>query len=289
MSYYSIKDLEQLSGIKAHTIRIWEQRYALLKPERTATNIRLYTDEDLKTILNISCLNSEGIKISKIAELSKEAIGKKVLQTRTSSNSEHSIRINHLIVLMIELDEHNFRDVVYTSIADIGLVDTFTNILYPFLDKIGILWQIGTISPAQEHFISNIIRNVLIVETEKLGPAERGKEAVLFLSENERHEIGLLLSNYILKKNDFKTFYLGADVPYEDLKSILETLEPDMTLSAFVNPIDSDTINRFVETLGKDFPKIKHYFSGHQAVEKIKTTNKGLILIDHINDLQKIK
>ncbi len=288
MSYYSIKDLEQLSGIKAHTIRIWEQRYNLLNPERTATNIRMYTDEDLKTILNISCLNSQGLKISKIAKLSKEDIGEKVLQTRTANNNEDSIRINHLIVLMIELDEAHFREVISISIGELGLVDTFTKIVYPFLEKIGVLWQIGTITPAQEHFISNLIRNIIIFETEKLKVKPEGKSAVLYLKTGERHEIGLLLSNFILRKKGFKTFYLGMDVPDEDLRSILSTVQPDLTLSAFINPIDEKELNSFAGNLVKNFPNMVHYFSGFQAAEKLNLRNEKLIVIKKIDELMSL-
>ncbi|MDX5478997.1 MAG: MerR family transcriptional regulator, partial [Cyclobacteriaceae bacterium] len=162
MSTYSIKDLEQLSGIKAHTLRIWEQRYSLLSPKRTDTNIRYYDDEDLKLILNVALLNDNGIKISKIASMSSEEMREQVVKM-TEKSLTHDDQIHALTICMIEMDEERFDKVLSTNILKIGFEQTMMNIIYPFMSKIGVLWQTGAINPAQEHFISNLVRQKLIV------------------------------------------------------------------------------------------------------------------------------
>jgi len=159
---YSIKDLETLSGIKAHTLRIWEQRYQLLKPHRTNTNIRLYTNEDLRRILNVSLLNKSGTKISKIASLNDNELYEQVNKL-TKESDNNADQIESLILSMIELDEERFEKIVNSCILRLGLIKTIDEILFTFLQKIGIMWQTGSINPAQEHFISNLIRQKIIV------------------------------------------------------------------------------------------------------------------------------
>ena len=153
MSTYSIKDLEQISGIKAHTIRIWEKRYNIVSPLRTNTNIRFYTDGDLKRLLNVSILNRNGFKISNIVRLSKEEILRSVMETSISYMNFES-QIENLVIAMIDMDEIKFEKTLSNSILKLGFEETVSNIIFPFLEKTGILWQIGTINPAQEHFIS---------------------------------------------------------------------------------------------------------------------------------------
>ena len=162
MSRYSIKDLEQLSGIKAHTVRVWEQRYKLLNPKRTETNIRYYDDHDLKLILNVALLNDNGIKISKIAKMSVEEMKAEVLHL-TERSFAYDDQIHSLVLAMIEFNEERFEKIIATNILKIGFEQTMLNVIYPFLSKIGILWQTGSIHPGQEHFISNLVRQKLIV------------------------------------------------------------------------------------------------------------------------------
>ena len=151
MSRYSIKDLEQLSGIKAHTVRVWEQRYKLLNPKRKETNIRYYDDHDLKLILNVALLNDNGIKISKIAKMSVEEMKAEVLHL-TERSFAYDDQIHSLVLAMIEFNEERFEKIIATNILKIGFEQTMLNVIYPFLSKIGILWQTGSIHPGQEHF-----------------------------------------------------------------------------------------------------------------------------------------
>jgi len=184
MATYSIRDLEKISGIKAHTIRIWEKRYEIIQPSRTPTNIRFYSDNDLRKLLNISFLSRNGLKISKIANLGNDEIGEKVLLfTQKANHTENTIE--SLIISMIELDENKFERILSNIIIKLGFEETFTNILHPFFEKIGILWQAGTIIPAHEHFISGLVRQKLIVAIDGLRdkPIIKNSQFLLFLPE----------------------------------------------------------------------------------------------------------
>src|SRR6185436_6119767 len=197
MGKYSIKELEQLSGIKAHTIRIWEKRYTIINPERTATNIRFYSDENLKKIINVSLLNNHGFKISKIADMSLTEISDKILVLSEAKTEAH-IYIDQLVVSMVDLDEEKFEKILNKLIDKFGFERSITEVVYPFMEKIGVLWQTGTITPAHEHFISNLIRQKLITSIASLPiPSNKSKKAILFLPEGELHEIGLLFYHYI--------------------------------------------------------------------------------------------
>src|SRR6478736_3074595 len=232
MGKYSIKELERLSGIKAHTIRIWEKRYHVIDPERTATNIRLYSDEDLKKIINVSLLNSQGLKISKIASLSAHELSAHIIALSESKTSV-DIPIDQLVVSMLDLDEEQFEKVLAHHIVNHGFEKTITGIVYPFLEKIGVLWQTGSITPAHEHFISNLIRQKLITAIAALPISQKNAPCViLFLPEGELHEMGLLFSHYLTRKKGFRTFYLGQSVPHEDLKKIQQLLRSRLLITS---------------------------------------------------------
>ena len=262
MGTYSIKELEQLSGIKAHTIRIWEKRHKLIEPQRTTTNIRFYSDYDLKKIINVSLLNNNGFKISSIARMSAEELSKTVLELSVS-NGQAAIYIDMLVTAMLDLDEEKF-DRELRAIEDrYGFENTVTDVLYPFLEKIGILWQTGNITPAHEHFISNLIRQRLIVSIASLpSPSKATIRAVLYLPENELHEIGLLFYNFIARKNGFKTFYLGQSVPHHDLKLVCEIHKPHLLITSLTSSPSIDSLNKYIQQVCSDFPESKILASG---------------------------
>ena len=166
MAVYSIKDLEKLSGIKAHTIRVWEQRYGLLEPKRTKTNIRYYQDEDLRFLLNVALLNKNGLKISKIAELEKEEVAEKVAAI-SEINFEYGTQLDALTLSMIEMDEYKFDRIINTNIDQLGFERTMLEIIYPFLDKLSVLWLTGSINPVQESFITYLIRQKIIAAIDR--------------------------------------------------------------------------------------------------------------------------
>lgn len=265
MGKYSIKDLEKISGIKAHTIRMWERRYGLIEPQRTETNIRFYSDCDLKRLLNVSILNHNGIKISHIAGLTDAEIKNRVLDLSIDGRSS-SVQIESLMVAMLELDETKFLNGLSSSIIKQGFEVSVETVLFPFLERIGVLWQAGTINPAQEHFISNLIRQKLFVaiDNEMQSPVQNGPRIIMFLSEHEQHEIGLLFYNLLARKEGMNVVYLGAGVPLEDL-SLVHRLRPaDVFMTSFITAMDKQEMEDLLREYHKRFPDIPFYLSGLQ-------------------------
>ncbi len=265
---YSIKDLERLTGIKAHTLRIWEKRYNIVEPERSNTNIRSYNDENLKRLLNISILVKNGYKISKVADLSNEQINDKILDiSRLSQN--YTSQIESLIVSMIEIDEFKFESILNSSIMKLGFEKTVFDILYPLFERIGVLWQIGSINPAQEHFISNLIRRKMLVAIDGLPPATSNdtKQFILYLPEWELHEIGLLLYEYLIRKKGHKVIYLGQSLPMDDLVSISKNKHTDYILTSFTSPLPKNELRSYIETLSNNFQNQTIFISGIQATQ----------------------
>jgi DNA-binding transcriptional MerR regulator len=268
MNSFTIKDLENLSGIKAHTIRIWEQRYHFLKPKRTDTNIRKYSNEELKTILNIALLNKYGFKISHIDKMNPEEINGKILSLGDARAVQERL-INSLVQEMADLDMEKFEKILNAQIAVKGVERTVMQVIFPFLDKIGILWQTGNINPAQEHLVSNIIRQKLILGIEKVVPATRiEKTVLLFLPEDEHHELGLLFLYYLLKSRGATTIYIGANIPLADVEEVARLKKPDL---AFVHLTGTGPGFHFEKFLG----------NVNQRLRDTKTIVSGLITVDY--------
>ncbi len=249
-AHYSIKDLEKLSGIKAHTLRIWEKRYALFEPGRTETNIRHYSNDDLKRILNISLLNKHGFKISAIAAMRETEIAEKVEELNLVRTGREDL-VDKLIVSMIEMDEVRFDKVFSAGILHSGFEQTIQVLIFPFFKRIGIMWQTGGINPAQEHFVSNIIRQKLIVAIDGLQvPVDRKKPTVvLFLPENELHEMSLLFYHYALRSRGVRTVYLGQTVPLESLARVVDVVRPDYLVSVITNPFGKKDMEAYMQRL----------------------------------------
>lgn len=216
---FSIKDLEHFTGIKAHTIRAWEQRYGLLSPRRTSTNIRFYTSEDLKHLLNVSLLNQNGHKISHIASMGDREI-KAAIRSLGTANSGEEHWLGMLKISMLNFDEQLFRSVSATYEEQSGLSDLFLKLYLPFMGQIGMLWLTSAICPAHEHFVSNLIRQRLFRAVDELPPVESGYDDhvfALFLPEREIHDISLLMVHFLLRKAGYRSLFLGQSVPLEDL------------------------------------------------------------------------
>ncbi len=268
MATYSIKDLERISGIKAHTIRMWERRYQIIKPGRTDTNIRYYSDSDLKRLLNISILNQNGIKISQIAGLDDHHIKNRVLDLALDSRYS-TVHIEGLIISMLELDEKKFSNTLSGAIIKYGFEETVESVLFPFLEHIGMLWQAGSINPAQEHFISNLIRQKLFVaiDHEMLKNNSRGPNIIFFLNEFEMHEIGLLFYSLIARKEGADVIYLGQGVPMEDLILINKLKPADAFFSAFVSSTKKEDIEKTLKGFKENFDNVTFFISGFQIKE----------------------
>ncbi|HTH31989.1 MAG TPA: MerR family transcriptional regulator [Lacibacter sp.] len=265
MNKFTIKDLENLSGIKAHTIRIWEQRYSFLKPQRTATNIRYYSNLELKMLLNISLLNKYGYKISHIDRMSNEELREKTL-TLTSAEAQQERLINELIQHMIDVELEGFEKILDQHVQAKGIEKTITYIIFPFLERIGILWLTDHINPAQEHLITNIIRQKLIVGIENaITPLSLKAKMLLFLPENEHHEIGLLFLHYLLKSRGVKVIYLGASVPLKDLDYLVELKKPDYIYTHLTTVIKEFNFDKFINNLKQRFPQQQIIISGLMA------------------------
>jgi DNA-binding transcriptional MerR regulator len=263
MGKYSIKELEQLSGIKAHTLRIWEKRHKLIEPARTQTNIRYYSDEDLKKIINVSVLNNNGIKISKIVGLSYGEITRKVAElSRDVSNSD--VFIDQLVVAMIDMEEDLFEKIISDLTLKFGFERTVIEIIYPFLEKIGVLWQTGNISPAQEHFITHLIRQKIIVAIDALPlPPKTAKRVILYLPESELHELGLLFYHYVIKRDGYRTYYLGQTVPYVDVKAVSEVHQPDFVITSFTSTPTPQAMQGYIDRLCQELYPAKILASGY--------------------------
>lgn len=264
---FSIKDIEKLSGIKAHTLRIWEQRYGMLKPNRTDTNIRWYDNDELKNILNVSLLNNHGYKISKIAGLSKEEIASEVTKI-VDSTSKECEQISSLIISMVEMDERRFEQIISNQILRNGFSYTIEEVIYPFLHKIGVMWHTGSINPAQEHFITHLIRQKLIVAIDGQIVIEKNqsKKFILYLPENELHELSLLYFTYLLKSNGHFVTYLGQSIPMIDVERVAEIKNSDYIVSVFTHKMDS--IQDYLNQLAVSFPHKRLLLSGYELVKE---------------------
>ena len=267
MSIYSIKDLEQLSGIKAHTLRIWEQRYEILKPERTDTNIRTYDNKDLKLVLNIALLKAHGHKISEISKMASDDMSKEVLLISEKQLS-YPEQINALTISMLDLDEERFEKIISTNTLQFGFENMMINIIFPFLSRIGTLWVTGSVNPAQEHFISNLIRQKLIVAIDGQLPSLRvgAKKYLLFLPEGEMHEISLLFANYIIRSRHNKVIYLGQSLPFSELIFAHKVHKPDYILTIITSVPAQYEVQKYVYQLAKEFPDSRILLSGQQVV-----------------------
>lgn len=284
MAEYKIKDLETLSGVKAHTIRIWEKRYNLLSPDRTDTQIRLYTDDDLVTLLNVCLLNKHGVKISHIAHMSTSQIQTKVAEIHGLNTTNDSYE--QLILALLTLDENLFRNTLGSLIQDVGLCDTFTKHLIPFLDRIGIMWLVGTINPSQEHFISNLIRQKIIAEIDKLPiPDDQNNSVMLFLPEHEWHEISLLFYQFLLREKGIHTVYLGQSLPYDSLIHCINQLKPRALVTSWLTSVEEKYMENYFKQLKEEIGKTPIYAGGFQIKAYAKNINAWVVEIEDIHTL----
>lgn len=293
MAEYKIKDIEQLTGIKAHTIRIWEKRYGILIPNRTDTQIRTYSDDELSLLLNISLLNKKGIKISRIAEMKSEEICKRVEDLMLEGDVE--LVQEKLVLALLELDEVLFRDTLAEIILHKGLEDGFISEVLPFLERIGVMWLVGSINPAQEHFISNLIRQKIISEIDKLPiPIEGKTNIMLFLPEHEWHEISLLFYQFVLRKNGIKTTYLGQSLPFDAVLECVEKLKPTVLLTSWLTAVDGKFIQSYFKRLFEETGSLPILGGGYQIhtfkerlsnwVDPIENTTKMLESIQKLSN-----
>lgn len=284
---YSIKDLEVLSGIKAHTIRIWEKRYGLLVPNRTDTNIRLYTDADLRRILNVSLLVSNGFKISKVAKFDEEKIKNAVIEVNNRKTTE-SDYVERLILYMLNFDNIGFYKFVSEIIEKKGFEDAVLKVFFALFERIGMYWQVGSVFPAQEHYVTSILRQKLIAEIDKIGVEDRnGSTMLFFLPDGELHEISLLFYSYLAQKNGYNVIYLGQYVPFEDLAKVQSHIKVDYVFTAFINGITKEELEEYLVRLKQNFQQQKVFITGWQVQYHNPDLPRSVKIVKDYHDFNK--
>ena len=278
MQNFSIRNIELLTGIKAHTLRIWEQRYDFFKAPRKDSKQRFYSNEDLQKLLCISFLYHNGWKVSRIAALSDEEI-------RTEANkielgpTNYPTYLQKLLQAAIDFNEADFLRIVQQLIDNIGFEKTITEVCYPYLQRVGLLWDTNRVIPAQEHFSSYIIQNRVISETEKYSAVQNeAPEIILFCPENEHHELPLLYINYLLRKNGWRVLYLGKNIKLEDLEEAAKIPGIKYLYLHLITNFTGFYIDDYFEKLRKTFPD-KTIFASGKGIEQSERSFVGLKLL----------
>jgi len=286
---FTIKDLENFSGIKAHTIRIWEKRYNLLEPNRTESNIRYYDIHNLQKLLNVSFLNTNGLKISKIAELPESKLNATVREI-ISKNGFDTQASNTLKLAMLNFDENLFNVTYNNLIAQSSLRDVFKNIFLPFLNEIGLLWQVNSITPAHEHFITNLIKQKIFINIERLqlsSPTNFDKVFVLYLPMNEIHELGLLYLHFELLLHGYQSIYLGQSVPVGNLNDVQKVYNSICFVSYLTVEPSKITVSEYIENVANTVLKGTEdelWLLGRKMKESnLEVTQKGVKLFESID------
>ena len=280
MAIYSIRDLERLTGIKAHTIRRWEQRYKLVVPHRTETNIRYYTDEELRLLFNIALLNRQGYKISKLAGMPHDKIAGLVSEIAETNNS-HNTQIDAITLSMIDMDEASFERIFSAYVWENGFERTMVELIYPFLDKLNILWLTNSISAAHEKFISNLIRRKLMaaIDKEPVDTQDDTHSFVLYTPEGETQELTLLFMQYLLRTRGFKVIYLGANTSLNDIRDISHTLKPSYIFTILQEPLPRQTIQNYVDTASRSVNGSELLLTGAQLfINPVKLPQNAKVL-----------
>lgn len=289
--------MEKLSGIKAHTIRVWEQRYDLLKPKRTNTNIRYYEDEDLKFLLNITLLNKNGYKISKISKMSSDEISKEVAKI-SEVNYEYHTQLDALTISMIEMDEFKFDKIINANITQIGFERTMLEVIHPFLDKLSVLWLTGSIYPVQENFISCLIRQKITAALDSIDPPRNNtrRKFLVYLPKGERQELSILFFSFLLKARNFQVIYLGTEVSVIDLKDVWKIHKPDFIFTMITETFTEGSVNKYISKISETFNEAQFLVSGYQVIaQQVKSHSNIKVLaslneaIEYINNTQSTK
>ena len=285
---FFIKDIENITGIKAYTLRIWEQRYGMLVPKRTETNIRYYEEDDLKYMMNIAILNNNGIKISHIAQMDRDEVQRKTLSI-SENNTGQQAQIAALGTAMFDFDEREFNKTLSINILQLGMEQTTTQIIFPFLQHVGVLWLSGSIHIAHEHFITNLIKQRMFVAIDQLNvtPHADAKKYLLFLPNGENHELSLLFASYLLRANGQNVIYLGTSTPLDDLNKIHKIHNPDFVFCALTNANSAMPVQVYLNTLSRTWPSTQILITGSQVVKRrdLKIPGNCAIMSDPISFL----
>lgn len=286
---YTIRDLENLSGIKAHTLRIWEKRYQVLVPKRSETNIRYYDLEDLKKILNIKILYTEGLKISEIAVLNEEQIIVKADELLQKNSNSTSKEFDFIIQSIIELDTDAIETTLEVLYQGMGMIELHVQIINPILIRIGELWQLNTINISHEHLFSNALRKLILSKTNNIVPLHPlKKKVILFLLPNEHHELPILFYQYILKSYGWNCIYLGENVPIRDFELAYIQIKPDFVLTSIISVVDYKTFSTRLTSLLEIIPMNKLCLTGSAAIEHSSQIPERIHVVQNLNDFKEI-
>lgn len=285
MAIYSISDLEKLSGIKTHTIRIWEQRYGVFRPKRTETNIRYYEDEDLQLLLNIVLLNKHGYRISQIAKMGMDAIREKASAV-SPLKSDIDTQLDVLTLSVIEMDEYKFAHIFDTYVGQIGFERAMLEIVYPFMEKLSLLWLTGSIKPVQENFITQLIRNKLVaaIEKEPIPNDRKVPKFVLYLPKGEQQELSLLFMQYIIKKRGYQVLNLGVNLALPDLKDACAIHSPDFIFTILSENFNREPVSRYIEGIRDAAPDSKVLLTGYVVATQLIQLPPRTMILPSIDD-----
>ena len=285
MGNYSIDQFSSITGITKFVLRTWENRYDYLKANRSETNIRIYTDDMLVRGLNTNYLLENGYKISKISKISEIEITKIVDEIKVNKiDGKENYYINQIIISTLEFNTSKFNKVFEEGILDFGILDFYEKVILTTLDRIGILWLTNKLGPSQEHFLSENIKQKLIVASDIYLTQEYKKETwLLFLPENEFHEIGLLFARFLIVKNGFNVIYLGSNIPYESLNQVHEKIKIDNTLMFSVSNSSKININSTIEYLESNFQSTKNYIVSKEITNKMIPNNSTINILSDVN------
>ena len=263
MNKFSIKDIENLTGIKAHTLRIWEQRYGILQPKRTPTNIRYYDADDLKLALRVALLNNFGYKISRIHQMNEMEMNSLIGKI---NDQEFRLQVlsNDMLEATLDMDIDRFEQVLNNNIRRYGFEHTVEQLIFLFLEKIGIMWMTDRLMPAQEHLVSNVLYRKIALAIEHLPPKEpnAGPSALLFLPEGEIHDLGLMYVHYLLRKFGKDPIYLGPNSPFKEVNQVFSVKKPDYLYVHLTSVAEEFDGNRYLQKLSQSFPSATIFISG---------------------------
>jgi len=269
MENFTIRDIEHLTGIKAHTLRIWEQRYSFFQPKRKESQHRYYDNEDLRQLLKITLLYRQGWKLSRIASLDTEALNNAV---ESSHSPAHEAFVIRLLEAAISFDERLFRPVLTEIFRQFSFEEGVSLVCYPFLQRIGLLWTSGKVIPAQEHFSSHLIQSVIIAATDRLPLARLQPKCILFCPDKEYHEIPLLFAAYLFRKRGWSYIYLGQDVSEEMLEAVISLHSPQFLYFNLLTNLTGREPGEFIERLVAQYPRVRLLASGVSSAAPLPKT-----------------
>lgn len=291
MVVYSIKDIEKLTGVKAHTIRIWEKRYNIIAPKRTKTNIRYYDEQDLKLVMNIALLNGNGYKISKIAKLSLEE-REKIAASIAKVGKEFENQIDAITYAILNLEEQNINLILMQNIRQQGLKYTMTNLVYPLLEKMGIMWVSGSISEVHERFVTNLLRNTIVHEIRSLNE-KREKDRpkfLLYLPLGQSHELSLLYMHFLLLNNGNDVTMMGIECSLSSVGEAMQLKEFDYVFTILNDKLQEGEVQTYINTLSSMASKETQIaLTGYQMLTQTLELNDNVLLVKNMEDILELK